>query len=188
MTNGCKSLSENELTLLLSYVKNIRNRTLIILGIKSGFRISELLSLKVSNVCQYGRVTGRVKVSKKNMKGKISSRSVPLHNDAIIMLQKLISDSNLTDDDYIFQSREGVNKPITACQAWRIITNASQAAKIDGKVATHSLRKSFAQKIYIMTGKDLVATQKALGHNNIDSTSKYIAVNQDEIDNIIRST
>lgn len=187
MTNGCRPLSDSELSLLLSFVKNIRDRALIILGIRSGFRISELLSLRVSQVSEYGKVSNRVTVSKQNMKGKVSSRSVPLHQDAVQALESLITTFKLSWNDYLFQSRKGYNQPLSACQAWRIITNAAQAAKLTGKIATHSMRKSYCERVHKALGENIFKTQKAMGHKSPNSTVAYLNVNQDEIDDAILS-
>ena len=184
MTSGCKPLSDQELVLLLSFIKKPRDRALVVLGVKSGFRISELLSLKVCDVTQHGVMGSRVAVSKRNTKGKIAGRSVPLHPEAAAALKHIIS-IDMAPSSYLFQSREG--GAISACQAWRIITRAAKQAKLTGKVACHSMRKTFGQKVYDATGKDLVATQRAMGHSNIDSTSKYILVDQTAIDDIIKN-
>lgn len=42
---------------------------------------------------------------------------------------------------------------------------------MDERVATHSLRKSFAKAVYEGAGHDLILTQRALGHGAITTTS-----------------
>ena len=49
-------------------------------------------------------------------------------------------------------------------------------AGLNGKLATHSLRKSFAQRVYEHSG-DIYLVQELLGHRNIATTQKYIGVN-----------
>jgi hypothetical protein len=51
-------------------------------GLKTGFRISELLSLKVKDVWKDGQVGKVVSVARKSMKGKQSARSLPLNEGA----------------------------------------------------------------------------------------------------------
>ena len=53
---------------------------------------------------------------------------------------------------------------------------AFMAAGLNGKIATHSLRKSFAQRIYEESG-DIYLVQELLGHRNVATTQKYIGVN-----------
>ena len=50
------------------------------------------------------------------------------------------------------------------------------AAGLNGHLATHSLRKSFAQRLYDRTG-DIFAVQEMLGHRNVATTQKYLGVN-----------
>ena len=50
------------------------------------------------------------------------------------------------------------------------------AAGLNGKLATHSLRKSFAQRVYEESG-DIYLVQELLGHRNVSTTQKYIGVN-----------
>ena len=49
-------------------------------------------------------------------------------------------------------------------------------AGLNGKLATHSLRKSFAQRVYEESG-DIYLVQELLGHRNVSTTQKYIGVN-----------
>ena len=57
-----------------------------------------------------------------------------------------------------------------------ILKKAFIAAGLNGKLATHSLRKSFAQRLYDKTG-DIYMVQELLGHRNISTTQKYLGVN-----------
>ncbi len=47
------------------------------------------------------------------------------------------------------------------------------------------MRKTFADKIYDRLGHDLIKTQKALGHKNINSTVSYLSFREEEIDEAI---
>ena len=53
---------------------------------------------------------------------------------------------------------------------------AFEAAGLNGHLATHSLRKSFAQRLYDRTG-DIFAVQEMLGHKSVATTQKYLGVN-----------
>ena len=57
-----------------------------------------------------------------------------------------------------------------------ILKKAFIAAGLNGKLATHSLRKSFAQRLYDKSG-DIYLVQELLGHRNISTTQKYLGVN-----------
>ena len=50
------------------------------------------------------------------------------------------------------------------------------AAGLNGKLAAHSLRKSFAQRAYEESG-DIYLVPELLGHRNVSTTQKYMGVN-----------
>jgi len=93
---------------------------------------------------------------------------------------------SLSGQDYLFQSRKGTG-PITRVQAYRIIQNAARKNGLTGKIGNHSLRKSFADRIYEKLNRDLVRTQKALGHKWITSTTAYLSFKEEEIEEAILS-
>ena len=57
-----------------------------------------------------------------------------------------------------------------------MLKDAFMDAGLNGKLATHSLRKSFAQRVYEQSG-DIYLVQELLGHQNVATTQKYIGVN-----------
>jgi integrase len=82
---GCRALSDEEIARVREAFRGTyaaRNRALFVLGVKPGFRISELLSLRVGDVWQAGEFLVRVAVPRRHMKGKREGRSVVLHPEA----------------------------------------------------------------------------------------------------------
>ena len=57
-----------------------------------------------------------------------------------------------------------------------ILKTAFTAAGLNGKLATHSLRKSFAQRVYEQSG-DIFLVQELLGHKSVSTTQRYLGVN-----------
>ena len=186
---GCRPLTAAEANALAgsfagSYAD--RDRALFLLGVKSGFRVSELLSLRIGDFIQAGRLVDKVSVRRANMKKKTEGRTVFLHAEAKAALEKWLTQLRvagyMTDTDFVFQSRKGGNRPISRVQAWRIIREAAAAHQLTGKVGTHSLRKTFADRVYDALDRDLVKTQRALGHRNINSTVQYLSFREEDID------
>ena len=167
----------------------LRDRALFLLGLKSGFRISELLSLQMRDIAPNGRLVDRVTVQRRHMKKKTEGRTVLLHPIAKAALGAWIDDAgeklSLRPDSLVFQSRKGGNRAITRIQFYRFLAKAFGANGITGKLGTHCMRKSFANKIYDMLGGDLAKTQQALGHRNINSTVQYLSFREEEIDEAI---
>lgn len=189
---GCRPFTTDEVAIMsLSFGGQyaVRDKALFLLGIKSGFRISELLSLKVGDLMQAGRMVDKVSVRRSNMKKKTEGRTIFLHPEAKTALQvwldQLREDGYMSADDYVFQSRKGANKPISRIQAWRILNEAAEANELTGKIGTHSMRKTFADRVYDALDRDLLKTQKALGHRNINSTVQYLGFREEDIDEAI---
>lgn len=178
--SGCRALTEIEIQLVSKQFANPRDLALFILGIRSGFRISELLSLRVKDVCQSGRILDSVRVVRMNTKGAISSRTIPLHRQARDVLYPLClgRDGSLP----LFQSRNGDSQAISRFMAHKILKAAFEGAGLTGPgLACHTMRKSFSEKVYAALGHDLVATSAALGHRDIRNTVRYLEPNKAKV-------
>jgi integrase len=185
---GCRPLTDTEVELMQASFGGryaTRDRALFLLGVKSGFRISELLSLRMGDVYQHGHVVDCVTVQRRHMKTKFESRTLPLHPDAKAALATwlmTLQTRGMTSETCLFQSRKGVNQPIGKIHAWKILHKAATTNELTGKVGTHAMRKTFANRVYHQLNHDLVKTQRAMGHKNINSTVAYLSFAEDEID------
>ncbi len=179
---GCRPLTDTEIDRLKACIElSIRDRCLLILGCTTGFRISELLSLRWSDVLDKDRVT----VVKRNRKGRARSHSALLHPEAKAALDALQYDTGpiLASEEFIFKSKKGGH--INRQQAWRVLRDAFKALNLRGPLGTHCMRKSFAAAVYAGSDKDLVVTAKALGHANINSTVSYLSFQTEQLDSIV---
>ena len=186
---GCRPLDEKEIeTVAQNFAGDAaaRDRALFLLGVKSGFRISELLSLTIGDLVQNGRIVERVSVHRRNMKKKTEGRAVVLHPEARVAVEAWLSELQAAGHDapktFVFRSRKGENAPIGRIRAWRILHINFTATGLIGKLGTHSMRKTFANRVYERLGHDLVRTQRALGHLNINSTVQYLSFREEDID------
>ena len=159
-----------------------RNRGLFMIGVSTGGRISELLSLQIADVYQNGRPVTDLLYSKSIVKGGEVSRAVPVNRDGRQAIDDLISWHidyyGITEADRpLFPSRNGQGqKRMSRRTAHDVLKTAFEAAGLNGHLATHSLRKSFAQRLYDRTG-DIFAVQEMLGHKAVATTQKYLGVN-----------
>jgi integrase len=191
---GCRPLTRNEVKSLIKSASNLRDTALITLGFCTGYRISELLSLKLCDIVDVkGRIYDFVSVKAENTKTKIG-RTVRLNSDAIKILSKLVTERLKTGallSEPLFISRKtggGELRAISRVQAWRVIQMLCELADVVSKgVGTHSLRKTFAARIYEAVKGELGKVQIALGHANISSTISYLSFNQGDIDAAIMS-
>jgi integrase len=163
-----------------------RDRALFTLGILSGFRITELLSLRVKDVLQHGHLVDRVTVPRRHMKRKTQSRTVILHPQAKAALHAwlaaLQTQATVTPETYVFKSRNGPNQPISRRRALRLLQAICRSHGMTGQLGTHSMRKTFANNVYERLGRDLVKTQHALGQQNITTTIRYLSFREEEIE------
>ena len=160
----------------------VRNRGLFMLGVSTGGRISELLSLRLGDVYQNKKPVTDLLYTKRIVKGGEVSRSVPVNADGRKAINDLV---NWHTEHYrsiaakrpLFPSRHNAGTVALHRQtAHEILKTAFIEAGLNGHIATHSLRKSFAQRLYDKTG-DIYMVQELLGHRNISTTQKYLGVN-----------
>jgi len=182
---GTRPLNNNEIRLVSACFDGTfeaRNRGLFILGVSTGGRISELLSLQIGDVYQNGKPVTDLLFDKSVVKGGEVSRAVPVNRDGRRAIEELIAwhGEKYRDAEKnrpLFPSRNGQGQqPMSRRTAHDVLKVAFEAAGLNGHLATHSLRKSFAQRLYDKTG-DIFAVQEMLGHKSVTTTQKYLGVN-----------
>lgn len=181
--SGARNLTNEEHLKVKQSFESLRNRCLYVLGKCTGFRISELLSISVSQVYN----TDYLKVARKNVKGKSQSREVILNKEAKEAISEYLNSLEFIDVNApLFVSREGGGlKPLTRFRGHQILKKAFEESNLEGSLSSHSMRKSFAMNVYEKSGRDLILTSKALGHANISTTINYLPVNQSKLNAII---
>ena len=159
-----------------------RNRGLFMLGVSTGGRISELLSLTIGDVYQNGKPVTDLLFDRSIVKGGEVSRAVPVNVDGRAAIENLIAwhqeqYKTIAPARPLFPSRnKNGSVAMNRQTAHEMLKKAFTAAGLNGKLATHSLRKSFAQRVYEESG-DIYLVQELLGHRNVSTTQKYIGVN-----------
>ena len=145
-----------------------RNRAIIEVLFSCGLRVSELITLKLSNLYLdegYLRVTG---------KGS-KERLVPISKRAVDELSFWFDDRchmniKAGEEDYVFLNRRGAH--LTRTMILIMIKDTAAAAGITKTVSPHTLRHSFATAL-LEGGADLRAIQAMLGHESIGTTEIY---------------
>ena len=178
--SGCRALTEAEIQAVATKITSPRDSALFILGVRSGFRISELLSLQVKDVYANARVLDAVRLVRRNNKGALNSRTIPLHHTARKALLEICIGRDGSSP--LFQSRNGESKSLSRFMAHKILKSAYEAAGLTGPgLACHTMRKSFAEKVYAALNYDLLATSAALDHKDIRNTVRYLQPNKEKI-------
>ncbi len=152
----------------LSKWEGHRNRAIIEVLFSCGLRVSELVTLRLSNLFldeQYIRVLG---------KGS-KERLIPISPKAIKELSFWFDDRcrmNIKpgEEDYVFLNRRGAH--LTRTMILIMIKQQAVSAGIQKTISPHTLRHSFATAL-LEGGADLRAIQAMLGHESIGTTEIY---------------
>ena len=148
-----------------------RNYMILHLGRNLAFRIEDLLQLKVGNFQNGSIYTREFKTNKEQY--------FELHPSLAKDIESYINRNKLVEEEYLFKSRKGLNKPITRQRAWQIIKDLSEQVNVNYIVGTHSLRKYFARKYYETTG-DIIGLKEMLNHSSEAVTLLYICWDNDD--------
>jgi integrase len=154
---------------------NERDYLLFMMGLYTALRISDILRIKV----------GDIKKDYFNIREKKTSkfRRIYLHYDLKNALKSYLSDKE--PHEYLFRSREGMNRPITRARAYGILNKAAREVGLES-IGTHSLRKTFGYWAYKDT-KDVAALQKLFNHSYPEETLRYIGIEQDGVDMLLKN-
>lgn len=150
-----------------------RDFLLFVLGINTGLRISDLLSLRVRDVWDGDKCREFLYIPDSK-----SGEAYYLNAKVQRALENYLSQSPLTDEDYLFKSKKN-NYSITRQQAYRIINNAAREAGIAGKIGTHTLRKTFGYHAY-RKGVAIGFLMKIFHHHSPAETLKYIGIDEND--------
>lgn len=169
---------KNKLEDILKHLKKTNNRNYILfcIGIYTGLRISDILSLQVKHVKD--KETIRLK-EKKTGKNKVIKINRFLKKELDIYIE------DKEEYEYLIcNSKTGI-EPITRQHAYKIIKDVCYMFGIEN-VGTHSLRKTFGYHYYNAT-KDTAVLQNIFNHSDPSITLRYIGINQDTISDAYES-
>lgn len=169
-----------------------RDRLLITAALRTGYRVSELLSLTIGNVWTDGGPRPAITVTRRHMKGgrgarrrAARTRTVPVTPSVAAALRdyvpgRLAAGAAPTDPLFLSRSR---GRALSRWQANTILHRLLERAGIRGGscYGMHSCRKAMARAIYEASGHDLRLVQRALGHRYCSTTEAYIAVDDDNV-------
>lgn len=160
-----------------------RDRAMIEVAYGAGLRMSELITLEISNLFLDD---GYIKVLGKGSK----ERAIPLGRAAIEWTNRYRADvrpklaARSSPTDVLFLSSRG--RPLSRMGFWKILQKHVAASGVRERVKPHTLRHSFATHM-LEGGADLRAVQEMLGHADISTTQIYTSVDREYLKEIHRS-
>jgi len=197
---GRRPLTHEEETALLRVARSLdsRSRLLITTGWLTGLRLSEILRLTVGSVTRNGEVGEMLGVAPRNLKGKRgTTRWIPLLPELRRALESHLAHLSrrfeLTADAPLFISRNSgpgdTFRPLGREAARRILARAFSEAGIqdDGRLGSHSLRKTWSKNVYANSGNDIIILKTALGHRDVSTTQRYLEPDADAVMAAMRS-
>ena len=159
----------------LSTPEGHRNRAMAEVMYGCGLRVSELVTLRISNLFFDD---GFVKVVGQGNK----ERLIPIGTTAMKMVNLYVDGKRKElkikkgEEDYVFLNRRGAH--LTREMVFMLVKRWVKDAGIEKTVSPHTFRHSFATHL-IEGGADLRAVQEMLGHESITTTEIYTHLDQD---------
>lgn len=169
-----KKITEVKEWLLLK--KDTRYSFLFTLGVNTGLRVSDLLKLRVSDVKDKQVIYLYIEKTKRELE-------IPLNAFIQKEIEEYIKFSK--EDDYLFPSRVGVNRPLTRQMISQVFREAAAELDIE-RMNTHTMRKSFGYWYY-KQHNDVYFLMKLFGHNTQSQTLDYIGIESEEIAKTIKN-
>ncbi len=161
----------------------VRDRAMIEVDYGAGLRVSELITLEISNLFleeDYIKVVG---------KGS-KERVIPLGSAAIEWTNRYRADvrpalaAKAPPTDVLFLNARG--RPLSRMGFWKILQKHVLVSGVRDSVKPHTLRHSFATHM-LEGGADLRAVQEMLGHADISTTQIYTSVDREYLKEIHRT-
>jgi integrase len=89
---------------------------------------------------------------------------------------------DITPETMLFPSRKGLNRPLRPGQARHLLRQSDAACGLTGPWSSHTMRKTFGQTVYERSGRDLLKTQRAMGHKSPARTVASLHIDAHDID------
>ena len=170
-----KAIVQEDIEKLLTAINTIRDKALILLLLRTGLRIGELLKVKMTDVILPERKI-LIYLGEKNYQGRV----VYFSDDADQALRNWLQ-IRKKERRFLFYSRSRAT--LGYVSAWTIMRKSLRAAGLDNKgYSLHCLRHSFATDM-LNAGLRLEVLQQLLGHRSIEITRRYARMS-----NITRET
>lgn len=181
-------LTVEEVTTLLDSIKgdkplDLRNQAMFELIYACGFRVSELVGLKIVNLHLTSKM---IQVIGKGAK----ERLVPVNDYAIKVLRRYLLEArplllkNSKDAGFVFLNNLG--QGISRVGFFKLLKDLCKKAGIEKDVSPHTLRHSYATHL-LENGVDLRYIQELLGHEDISTTQIYTHLSLGKVKEIYKT-
>ena len=164
-------LTKEEIRALINALSTKKSKLMISLMYACGFRVSELVNLKVKDI-NFEEKTGYIR----HGKGK-KDRIFNIPETLIKNLEKQVRLQLENNQEYLFTGNKG---PLSARNIQKIVKKAAEKAGIKKDVHPHTLRHSFATHL-LENGIDIRMIQELLGHSDLNTTQLYAHISSEQL-------
>ena len=161
-----KVISEEKIIKALFGVENIKHKTILVTAYSAGLRVSEVVSLRVTDID-----SDRMQIAIRGAKGK-KDRMATLSLFALQLLREYVT--LYKPKIYLFEGLDK-DKHYSSRSAQTIFNNAIIGLNLPESISFHSLRHSYATHL-LENGTDIKYIQDLLGHSDIKTTLRYTHV------------
>ena len=157
--------------------KCTRDLAMFNLALDSKLRACDLMALRLGDIAQGNRVQPRARIIQRKTGRPVQFEITAQARESI---EQWITVANLRPPDFIFPSRIDKGSHLSTRQYARIVDRWVSEIGLDtSQYGTHSLRRTKASLIYRKT-KNLRAVQLLLGHTSLESTVRYLGIDEDD--------
>lgn len=158
---------------------------LIAIGVFTGLRISDLLTLKYSDLLNGETfVINEIKTKK--------TRSIKINKDLREIVERVAKKTKTTNlNELIFVNKYGtksIDKSYVNVKLKEIMSK--YRVKLDGNVSTHTFRKTLGRRVMEVnnySNESLVLLMELFGHSSMSITKRYLGIREQEIHNVYDS-
>lgn len=158
-----------------------RNYALVVLGLNTALRISDILALTWESVYNFEKKEYKRYLTVIEKKTHKQTR-IYLNQNSLAALEILRQHTkDIFPEAVIFKSRVGENQPINRYQAYKIIRTAGKCVGLEYDISCHSLRKTFGYHAW-RQGIQPAVLMDLYNHSSFEITKRYLSINQDDKD------
>lgn len=168
-------LSQGEIQRFFAVIKNSKHKLIVMFSYGSGFRVSEIIKLKVEDI---DLTSGHGKIRD----GKGGKDRIFIIPDKLKKtINNWIKQNKLKSTDWLFSGYN--DKHYSDSSVQQIVKKACEKAGISKKISPHSLRHSFATHL-LENGYSLFEVKELLGHSRLETTKVYSHISYPKLVNV----
>ncbi|MNX61584.1 Tyrosine recombinase XerD [compost metagenome] len=170
-------------TIDLSTNEGERNRAMLETLYGCGLRVSELISLKISDLFfdeGFIKITGKGNKERFVPIGSLTQKYIGIYRGSVRSNLNIKKEA----EDTLFLNRRG--NQLTRAMVFTIIKDLAQKMGLKKSISPHTLRHSFATHL-LENGADLRSIQLMLGHESITTTEIYVHLDRRFLKEVMHS-